>query len=121
RGDVTASVYEAEIDPDASPRVRGNLRAVHREAGECEGERATISEHYEYADGFGNEHGETTFAVRPEDPRGNVTLATFDDAGNRTSIIHPEPNVREDMEFDDAGRVVRRLFPEDQHGHRREI
>lgn len=121
RGDVTRSVYEAELDPDASPRVRGNKREIHREAGECGGELAVISEYLEYAAGLGNEHGEANFVVRAEDPRGNVTLAMYDAAGNRTAVIHPEPNVREDMQFDAAGRLIRELFPEDQHGHRREV
>lgn len=121
RGDVTRSIYEADLNPEASPRVRGNLREVHHEAGSCEEGFGTISQHYEYADGLGNEHGETNFVVRAEDPRGHVTLATYDEAGNRTSVVRPEPDVREDMQFDAAGRLTRHLYPEDQHGHRREI
>jgi RHS repeat-associated protein len=121
RGNVTRSVYEADINPEASPRMRGNLRAVHQEAGFCEAGLATISEHFEYADGLGNEHGEMNFVVRAEDPRGHVTIATYDEAGNRTAIVHPEPNVREDMQYDLEGRLTSHVFPEDQHGHRREL
>src|SRR5690606_20506049 len=100
---------------------RGNLRERHHDRGSCAGDPVTISEYYQDAEDLGNEHGETNFVVRAEDPRGNLTLASYDQAGNRTSIIHPEPNIREDMQFDANGRLTRQLFPADQHGHRREI
>src|SRR5690606_35003953 len=120
-GDQTLSIYQGDLDPDTPPRLRGNLRERHHDRGSCAGDPVTISEYYQYAEDLGNEHGETNFVVRAEDPRGNLTLASYDQAGNRTSIIHPEPNIREDMQFDANGRLTRQLFAADQHGHRREI
>jgi RHS repeat-associated protein len=121
RGNATVSVYESDLDPEAPARTRGNLRERRREGLDCDDDFATIRESYEYAPGLGNEHGEIDFVTRFTDPRGFVTESAYDSAGNRTAIIHPEPNTREDMEYSAFGQLIRHRHPEDQHGSRREV
>jgi RHS repeat-associated protein len=121
RGNATVSVYEAEIDPEAPARTRGNLRERHQHGLGCDSALLPIREHYEYEPGRGNEHGEMDFVVQATDARGNVTSATYDAAGNQTAILHPAPDTREDMEYSALGQLTRHQHPEDQHGHRREI
>lgn len=121
RGNATSSVYEVDLNPTASPQTRGNLREVHRQGLLCNSGFPTISEYYEYAAGLGNEHGEQNFVVLATNPLGAATAATYDAAGNRTAIIHPEPDTREDMEYSSIGQMTRHRFAEDQHGVRREI
>ncbi|MBI3850278.1 MAG: hypothetical protein HY298_08320 [Verrucomicrobia bacterium] len=49
----TQFVYESAINPSASPRLRGNLRALHRLPGPLGGDQPVRSEQFEYAPGFG--------------------------------------------------------------------
>jgi RHS repeat-associated protein len=120
-GNATVSVYEVDLNPAAPARTRGNLRERHQQGLECDSGMVPIREYYEYEPGRGNEHGEMDFVTVATDARGNVTRATHDAAGNRTAILHPEPNTREDMEYSAVGQLTRHRYPEDQHGHRREV
>lgn len=121
RGNTVQSVYEVDINPNASPQTRGNLREVHRQGGTCSSSFVPLSEYYEYEPGFGNEHDERNFVTEATDAEGNVTEFEYDSAGNRTAIIHPEPDTREDMEYNALGQLTLHRLPEDQHSHRREI
>lgn len=53
----TQFVYESAVNPSASPRLRGNLRELHRLPGPLGGDQAEIVESFEYAPGFGTSRG----------------------------------------------------------------
>ncbi|WP_280524034.1 RHS repeat-associated core domain-containing protein [Enhygromyxa salina] len=123
RGNATVSVYEGDLNAAASPRVRGNLRERHLglDIQACDSGAPKISEYFEYVPGLGNEHDQQEFVARATDPRGNVTQTSHDGRGNRISIIYPEPDTREDMQYNVLGQLTRHRFPKDQHGARREL
>ncbi|WP_146661791.1 DUF6531 domain-containing protein, partial [Enhygromyxa salina] len=121
RGNATVSIYEGDLNSAASPRIRGNLRERRHEGEACDSGFPPIRELFEYAPGLGNEHDGQDFVALATDGRGNVTQAHYDAAGNRTSVIHPEPGSREDMEYSLVGQLTRHQLPSDPSGVRREV
>jgi RHS repeat-associated protein len=114
------NVYEVELDPAAAPRMRGNLREVHRLPGPLGGDQAMISEFYEYDSDFGGCGCGTNFVTRHLDGRGNESLHTYDAAGNRLHTSHRIPTIVEDFEYNAFGQMTMRTLPENGGGSRRE-
>jgi len=123
-GNYVINVYEADLDPAAPPRSRGNLRQRHAFAGSLDpvSDQSQISEFFEYDDGMGSCCG-SNFVTRYLDPDGNETLHDYDAQGNRIQTIYvreaPDPNIVEEWEYDLLGRMTAHILPDNGSGHRR--
>lgn len=117
-GNTMTRVYESELNPGASPRSRGNLRELHRDAGPLGGDQTVIHNLFEYDSAINHDHN---FVTRMVDGRGNETLHQYDAAGNRTQTRHRIPSVVEDWEYNAFGQVTAHIHPNNGSptGHRR--
>jgi len=120
-GNSIEYVYEADTNPTADPRVRGNLRQVVRLRGSKGGDQLSISEQYEYESGFGSSHYALgpRFVRRYTDGRNNSTRYDYDARGNRIRIVHPSGGGEEDFTYNAFGQLIQRVNPSNGSGHRR--
>jgi RHS repeat-associated protein len=116
-GNSVVNVYELELDPNAPPRSRGNLREVHRFPGPLGGDQAEIVELFEYDMGVGC--CGTNFVTRHVDSRGNETLHAYDQRGNRLHTQHRIGSVVEDFRYNEFGQMTWHILPDNGSGHRR--
>ncbi len=118
-GNVTRKAYELDLDPAAPWRARGNLREVHRTPGSHvpPGDQASLDEFYEYVSDRGGCCG-MSFVLRARDARGNVTEHDYDARGNRIQTRHRIPAIVEDFAYDQFGRQVRHVHPDNGSGWR---
>lgn len=121
-GNYTVNVWQGDLDPNASPRSRGNLRERHRFAGALApvSDQSEIVELFEYDPTFN--HG-TNFPTRYVNGRGNQTLYGYDPNGNRIRTTYKRPgppsDIVEEWEYDTYGRLTASIRPDNGSGHRR--
>lgn len=119
-GTITENVYESDINPNASPRMQGNLRikrhlpGAHRPVGD----QAVIEEYFEYDSNFGCGSCGFQFVTRHTDGRGNDTLSTYDDKGNLTTRTHRIASIVEEWEYNEFGQVTAHIWPADDQARR---
>jgi RHS repeat-associated protein len=116
-GNVTEYVYEGDLNRDAPPRKRGDLRIIRRRPGTHApvGDQAMLEERYEYDPRFGG----MEFVTDHTDARGNHTRHVYDDRGNRTRSTHRLPAIVEDVVYNEFGQPTRVDQPPNDSGHRR--
>ncbi len=119
-GNVTRYIYEADLNPGAPIRSRGNLRAKVRLPGSHlpAGDQETIAEFFEYDTEFGGCCG-SNFVTKYIDGRGGVITHIYDDSGNRTQTTHRIPSIVENWEYNEFGQVLAHVHPDNGSGHRR--
>ncbi len=136
-GNYVTNVYEADLDPNATQRCRGNLRERHLYAGTLEpvSDQSEIVELFEYDDGMGGCCG-TNFVTRYVDPNGNEFFYEYDEQGNRIRKIckrpgsgsgggqtlaklDSDPNIVEEWEYNEFGQVTTHILPDNGSNHRR--
>ncbi len=105
-------------DANADPRAHGNLLEHRRLPGPLGGDQILITETFEYDEGHGGCCG-TNFVTRHVDGRGNETLHTYDDFGNRTHTMHRIPSIVEDFEYNEFGQLTAHTLPDNGSSHRR--
>ncbi len=117
---VTENVYEVDLNPDAPPRSRGNLRRIRRLPGPHTpaGDQPLISEAFEYDTDFGGCCG-FNFVTKHTDGRGNVTLFDYDTKGNRIRIQHRLPSIIENFEYNSFGQMTAHVWPDNGSNHHR--
>jgi len=121
-GNITENVYERDLNPNASPRSRGNLRKVRRLPGTHTpvGDQAVIEESFVYDTDFaGGCACGFNFVTQQTDGRGNVTMYEYDAAGNRVRATHRIPSIVEDFEYNPFGQMAARTWPDNGSGNRR--
>jgi RHS repeat-associated protein len=119
-GNITEYVYEQDLNPQASPRSRGNLRQVIQRPGSHvpAGDQDMIVTSFEYDAGFDSCCG-FNFVTRQVDGRGNVTSHTYDAQGNRIRTVHREPDSVEEYEYNEFGQMTAHVWPDNGSGQRR--
>lgn len=119
-GNITENVYEADLNPEAPSRSRGNLRISRRFPGSHipAGDQARIEEFYEYDTDFNPCCG-FNFVTKHTDGRGNVTRHEYDERGNRIRTLHRIPSIVEDFEYNQFGQLTAQMLPDNGSGHRR--
>jgi RHS repeat-associated protein len=120
-GNITERVYEADLNPRASQRTRGNVRVVRRLPGAHvpAGDQTAIEERFEYDTGYGSGCCGFNFVTRVIDARGTATEHFYDARGNRIRTIYRDRNAVEEWEFNSFGQVVKHVLPANASGHRR--
>lgn len=121
-GNQSEFVYESDLDPQAEPETRGNLRLVRRSPGTHvpAGDWPVIEERYEYASGLGGCcGGGFNFITRHVDGRGNEIVHRYDERGNRTNTVDRIAGVVHDFEYNAFGQMTARIWPDDGSGRRR--
>ncbi len=108
-------IYDG-VNPDR--RAQANVVTHTRVAGPAGGDQPTITESFEYDDGFAGCCG-TSFVTRHVDGRGNETLHTYDANGNRLQTTHRIPSIVEDFEYNLFGQLTAHVLPDNGSGHRR--
>ncbi len=111
-------VYEADLNPCAAVRSRGNLREVHRDPGAIGSDQSEIVEIFEYDLNAGGCCG-PNMVTRHVDGRGNQTLYTYDAHGNLLHTQHRIPTIVEDFEYNIYGQQTAHTLPDNGSGHRR--
>ena len=120
-GNLTENVYEGDMDTNAPPRSRGNLRSTQMLPGTYSpaGDQAVIQESFEYDSDYGSSCCGFNFVTRHVDARGNETRYTYDSHGNRTHAQYRLPTIVEDWEYNQFGQTVAHVLPDDGTGYRR--
>ena len=119
-GNSIITVYELDFDSNAPRRTRGNIREIHSLPGPLGGDQSQITESFEYDSDLGcGCGGGTNFVSRRIDGRGNETLHTYDDRGNRTHTQHRIPSIAEDFEYNEFGQMTKHILPDNGNNHRR--
>ena len=119
-GDSVTNTYEADLNPNAPPRSRGNLRVRTTLPGPLGGDQAAITESFVYDTTFGGSCGcGFNFATQVTDGRGNTTYHAYDSHGNRTNTIHAVSSAVEDFEYNNFGQVTAHVLPDNGTGYRR--
>lgn len=120
-GNVTENIYEVDLDPNAAPRTRGNLRMIRRLPGghEPAGDQDQIVERFEYDTNFGCNACGFNFVTRHEDARGNVTLSEYDGFGNRIKRVGRIDSIIEEWEYNEYGQTISHTHPDNGSNHRR--
>jgi RHS repeat-associated protein len=118
-GSETLNTYEGDINPLATPRMRGNLVETRILPGPLGGDQPELVETFEYDDGFGCAGCGSNFVTRHVDARGNETLHEYDAHGNRTHTQHRIPSIVEDFEYNEFGQMIAQVHPDNGTGHRR--
>lgn len=128
-GNFVDYVYEADMNPAAEQRIRGNLRRVVRNAGSHSpaGDQAAITEAYDYEDGFGTAHYSLgpRFVTRFTDGRGHHTDYSYDPKGNRTRITYelhdlPVSQLEENFSYNGFGQVTEHTHRSGSAGRRKD-
>lgn len=116
-GNITEYVYESDLNPNAPPRTRANLRTLRQLPGTHTpaGDQSVIEEHYEYDPRFGG----AGYMTRLTDGRGNATSYTYDSRGNRIRTQHRVGSIVEESEYNAFGQMTARVWPDNGTGHRR--
>ena len=119
-GNITEFVYEADLNPNAPARTRGNRRIVRHLPGTHlpAGDQEVIEERYEYDADFAACCG-SNFVIRETDGRGNVTRHEYDTRGNRTRTRAPVDGVVDEWEYNPFGQMVAHTLPDNGSGSRR--
>lgn len=118
-GNETLRIHEADLDPQAARRSRGNVREIRRRPGPLGGDQDSLVMTFEYDTGFGGCCG-TNFVTRAKDARGNETLHDYDDHGNRIHTQYALPEIVEYYQYNQYGQIVRHTLPGNGSGWRRE-
>ena len=120
-GNITENIYESDLDPNALPRTRGNLRTVRRLPGTHTpvGDQDVIEEDYEYDTNFGCPACGFNFVTKHRDGRGNETLSEYDDNGNKKKRTHRIPSIIEEFEYNEFGQMTKHTLPDNGSDHRR--
>lgn len=118
-GNETHSVYELELDPQAAPRSRGNLRVRTHLPGTHlpVGDQPMLTETYEYDTDFGGCCG-SNFVTRHTDARGNTTEHDYDACGNRLQTRHRIPSIVEDFTYNAFGQMTGHVHADNGKGWR---
>ncbi len=113
-GNITESVYELDINLNAPPRSRGNLRILRSRPGTHlpVGDQNVIEAFYEYEPIF-------NFVSKHTDGRGNTTFSTYDDRGNLIRIQNRIPSIIEEFEYNELGQLTAQSLPDNGSNHRR--
>jgi RHS repeat-associated protein len=116
-GNVTLRQYEVDLNSDAPPRARGNLRTLRRAPGTHTppGDQPIIDEQFEYDSRFGG----AEFVTQHTDARGNVTRHQYDTKGNRIRTQHRIPSIVEEFEYNQFGQMTAHVWPDNGSSHRR--
>ncbi len=119
-GNTSEYVYEADLNPDAPARTRGNLRIVRSFPGSGSplDSQPMIENRYDYDTDFGSCCG-FNFLARETDGLGNVTRHEYDERGNRIRTIGPIPTVVEEWTYNEFGQFSAHILPPNPEGHRR--
>lgn len=119
-GNIVENVYESELNPDASPRSRGNIRVIRHLPGTHRpiGDQDIIEEFFEYDTSFGNTCCGFNFITRHIDGIGNETLHTYDDKGNRIRTRHRVSSIVEEWEWNEFGQPSAYVWPDNGSGVR---
>lgn len=120
-GNITENIYEGDLNPAASPRVRGNLRIARRLPGTHvpAGDQDVIEEFFEYDSDFGCGACGFNFVTRHTDGRGNSSQMTYDDRGNLISQIERIETIVENFEYNEFGQLTAHTLPDNGSNHRR--
>lgn len=120
-GNVVENIYEGDLDPNASPRTRGNLRVERRLPGSHApaGDQPVIEQTFEYDSSFGCGACGFNFVTRHVDGRGNETLMNYDARGNLTQTTHRIASVVENFEFNEFGQLTAQVLPDNGSTNRR--
>jgi len=120
-GDITENVYEADLNPNAPPRTRSNLRVVRRLPGTHlpVGDQDLIEESFEYNSDFGCAGCGFNFVTKYTDGRGNITQSQYDERGNLTNRMHQIPSITEQFEYNARGQMTKHIQPDNGNGSRR--
>ena len=116
-GGVTEKVYEADLNPNADRRFRGNLRETRILPGPLGGDQASLVQLFEYQPGFGCSCAEN-FVSKATDPRGNVTLRFHDERGSVLRVQHRLTSIVEEFEYNEFGQLIRYVHPDNGNRHR---
>ncbi len=117
-GLVVENTYESDLDRRAARRSRGNLRLRRRLPGPLGAEQQQLVERFEYTPEFGGCCG-FNFVTRATDARGNTTVQTYDARGNLVRRQDRVATVVDEYEYDEFGRIVRHVNPDNGSGVRR--
>ena len=117
-GGSVSRTYEFDLDPQADPRARGNVRLRRRDPGFLGGAQASLEDRYTYAPGTSGCCG-VEFVTSHVDPAGFETRHDYDGVGNRVRTTHPVSGVVEEWSYDGRGRVVSHRHAETQPQPRR--
>lgn len=117
-GSVTERDYEANSNPNAERRLRGNLRAVRLLPGPLGGDQTSLVQLFEYLPNFGCSCAEN-FVSKATDARGNVTLLHHDEHGNVLRVQHRLTSIVEEFEYNRFGQLIRHVHPDNGNRHRR--
>lgn len=120
-GNITEYTYEADLNPSAPTRSRGNLRMVRHLPGSYApaGDQAGIVEQYEYDAGFGCPACGFNFVTRQTDARGHVMLMQYDERGNLLARTNRIASVVENFTWNGRGQMISHTLPDNGSGHRR--
>ena len=119
-GNMTVNVYEGDINSEASPRARANLRRRIRLPGQHTpaGDQQMIVETFRYDTEFNSCCG-FNFVSEHVDGRGNLTLSDFDAFGNRIFAQQRIPSIVDEWEYNQFGQMTSHTLPDNGSGHRR--
>ena len=117
-GSSVQNTYERALNPTASRRSRGNLRARTTLPGSLGGDQAALTETWVYDTTFGCGCG-FNFATQVTDARSNTTFHAYDSHGNRTNTIYPGPASVESFEYNLYGQMTAHVLPANSSGYRR--
>ena len=117
-GMIVENTYESDLDRRASRRSRGNLRIRRHLPGLLGAEQRELVERFEYSPQFGGCCG-FNFVTKATDARGNTTLQSYDARGNLVRRQDRAATVVNEFEYDEFGRIVRHVYPDNGSGVRR--
>lgn len=119
-GNVVANIYEDDINSNAPPRTRGNLRMRIRIPGTHTpgGDQATIVEEFRYDTDFNSCCG-FNYVTEYVDGRGNTTTHQYDDRGNRIRTQERIASIVNDSEYNQFGQITAQVWPDNGSNHRR--
>lgn len=119
-GNITEYTYEADLNPNASARTRGNLRKIRHLPGTHlpAGDQPVIEENFAYDTDFGSCCG-FNFLTQETDGRANSTRHEYDLRGNRVRTVDALAGVTDEWEYNQFGQTIAHIFPPDSAGRRR--
>ena len=105
-GNTTEFIYESDLDANAPPRSRRNLRITRDLPGTHfpAGDQEVIEESFEYEPRF-------NFMSKHVDGRENPTEYEYDDEGNLIHVQHRIPSVQEEFTYNEFGQTTSRTYP----------
>ena len=137
RSNSVALVYAGDANPATPVRERGNLLTrTQTPAPGVPSDQAQRVESWTYQPGFGTSEGGmlmtrhaslvlgakankvAKYVIRHTDPRGNVSTATYDSAGNCLSLQPPGLATGHNFEYNAAGQLTAHVAPADANARR---